>query len=301
MVGEALDAADIGPLGVPGDRIWAARNLEIGEQQGARKLPGLLRFTASLSDERSDVPLISFPDGSSLAADDPAASERLSGALRKRVKLVPLEPISNKAHFRNANRNLDAAALRKELGVVPGEEAPDLSSLGFRKLIELGTYATPPGTYFDAYPLHVLTTGSLRYVTARADNPNVDARRYRPNVLIDTGDAEALLEADWEGCALEMGQCRIRIEARTIRCSIPGRAQAGEGLGADKTVVRAVAEHADRHLGVYATVEKSGRVQVGDAVRLVPPPPRPVADRVQGAGQLLVRAVVRFLLRDRPA
>ena len=299
MVGEAIEEVDIGELGVPGDRAWAARNLEIGEQQGARKLPKLLTLAASFSDgDTAGAPVIGFPDGSRLRADDPAASERVSEHLGKPVRLVPLEPKSNADHYKKASQKLDVAELREEMGVVRGEAGPDLSSVGFAKLMELGTYATPPGTYFDAFPLHVLTTSSLRYVAEQADNANIDARRYRPNILIDT-DAPGLLEPTWEGAALEIGDCRIRVDARTIRCSNPGRAQAIAGIDADKSVVRAVAEHADRHLGLYATVERPGRVRVGDPVRLDPRPPRPFADRARGLQKALLRSAVGYLLRDR--
>lgn len=299
MVGEAIEEAAIGELGVPGDCAWAARNLELGEQQGARKLPKLLTLTASFVDgDASGVPLIGFPDGSSLRADDPRASERVSEHVGTRVKLVPLEPRSNAAHYKKANQKLDAAELREEMGVVPGEAGPDVSTVGFRKMVELGTYATPPGTYFDAFPLHVLTTSSLRYVAEQADNPNIDARRYRPNILVNT-DAPGLLEPTWEGAALQIGACRIRVDAPTVRCSNPGRVQAIDGIDADKSVIRAVAEHADRHLGVYASIEQPGRVRVGDEVRLVPRKANPVADSMRGAKKAVLRSVVGYLLRER--
>jgi uncharacterized protein YcbX len=86
----------------------------------------------------------------------------------------------------------------------------------------------------------------LGYVRARSGNGNIGPRRYRPNVVIDSGESEGLIEAEWEGARLEVGGCEILVEARTIRCSIPGRAQAIDGIGADKDVIRAVAEHADR-------------------------------------------------------
>jgi hypothetical protein len=42
MVGEDLQSENVTRGGVAGDRVWAARNLEAREQQGARRLPGLL-------------------------------------------------------------------------------------------------------------------------------------------------------------------------------------------------------------------------------------------------------------------
>ena len=72
-----------------------------------------------------------------------------------------------------------------------------------------------------------------------------------------------------------------------------------DGIVADKSVVRAVAEHADRHLGAYATVEQPGTVRVGDPVRLIPRGSWPIATGVRWAQQAFVRSVVRYLLRDR--
>ena len=300
MVGEELSAVEVGVGGIPGDRIWAVRNLDVGEQQGARQLPGLLGLAATLPEGDSrDVPIIGFPEGDALAADDPRASERLSAHLGKRLALVPLEPASNAAHYKKASSKLNAPELRRELGVRPGERAPDLSRLPLRKLAELGVYMTPPGTYYDAFPLHLLTTSSIRFIADQSGNDNIDPRRYRPNVVIDTGDTDGLLEASWEGAALEVGGCVIRVEAQTVRCSIPGRAQAIDGIEADEEVVRAVAEHAERHLGVYATIERAGTVRAGDAVTLVPSGRGGLANHIRRTQRSLTRAIIDRLLGDK--
>ena len=302
MVGEDLRSVNVTTNGVEGDRAWAARNLEAREQQGARRLPGLLGIVAMSrtpgDPSSSGPPLLRFPDGETTLVDDPRASERLSEHLGTRVKLVPLAPGSDLAHYRLGRLSADGAELRRELGVLAGEDAPDMSSIPFRKLAQLSIFATPPGTYFDVFPLHLLTTSSLRYVHTQSGNANIDARRYRPNVVIDTGEADGLVEAGWEGARLEVGGCEIQVEARTIRCSIPGRAQAIDGIGADKDVIRAVAQHADRHLGVYATVLRPGSVSLGDPVHLFPRAERPVTDGLRKMQRGLIRRIFGHLLRD---
>ncbi len=267
MAGEAIDAASLTPMGIPLDRGWAVRNLEAGEQQGARKLPALLSLAATL--DADDVPIVRFPDGETLRADDPRASVILSEFLGKRVRLVPPHPATDRAHFRNGRLLIDAEALRGEMGVRPGEAGPDLSRLPFAKVAELGRYATPPGTYFDAYPIHLITSASLAHVR-QASGLSIDARRYRPNLVVDTPELAGLPEADWDGASLRIGTATLRIEASTVRCSIPGRAQPTYGIEADKRVVAAVAKSAARHLGAYAIVTRPGRVRVGDEVRMVP-------------------------------
>ena len=302
MVGEDLNTAIVSKAGIPNDRAWAVRNVDVGEQQGARKIPALLGLVATTATEdgRSPAtpPLIRFPDGEELRADDPRASERVSAHVGKRVEIVPLAPASNLAHYRQARLATDGAELWKEMGVLAGEDVPDMSSLPLKKLAQLGVFVTPPGTYFDAYPLHILTTSSLDFLGESLGGVRIDPRRYRPNVVIDSAEMQGLVEASWEGAHLEMGECRFRVEASTVRCSVPGRAQAVEGIGADEEIVRVVAQHAERHLGVYASIEQPGRVRVGDSVRLVPRRNRPIADAVRRAERSLTRGILRRALGD---
>ena len=302
MVGESLDVTTVSRAGVPGDRAWAVRNLDVGEQQGARKIPALLGLVATTvaTDEPAPnaPPMIRFPDGEEWSADDPRTSEQVSAYVGKRVELVPLAPASHLAHYRQAHLATDGAELWKEMGVGAGEDAPDMSSLPLKKLAQLGVFVTPPGTYFDAYPLHILTTSSLRFVGQQLDGAPVDPCRYRPNLVIDSGEMEGLVEADWEGVSLEVGGCRFHVDAATVRCSIPGRAQAIEGIGADKQVVRAVAQHAARHLGVYASVTQPGSIRVGDPVHLIPRRKRPVADALRRAERSLTRGILRRALGE---
>ena len=55
-----------------------------------------------------------------------------------------------------------------------------------------------------------MTTASLASLSGFGAGEDVDIRRFRPNVLIDTGDAEGLPEVEWAGRRLRIGAARDR-------------------------------------------------------------------------------------------
>lgn len=74
LQGERVEAAELTPRGVAGDRRWALFDLETGLGLTARRLPALLHASARLRDDgQVDVTL---PDGS-VAADDATLSDWL--------------------------------------------------------------------------------------------------------------------------------------------------------------------------------------------------------------------------------
>ena len=93
-------------------------------------------------------------------------------------------------------------------------------------------------------------------------------RRFRPNVLI--GDADSSLdfpEQEWRSKRLRIGEATLQVTLECPRCVMVTRQQ--DGLPRDPKVMRALVQEAGGNLGVYATVEKPGRVNVGDPVELV--------------------------------
>jgi uncharacterized protein YcbX len=133
-----------------------------------------------------------------------------------------------------------------------------------------------PGTLFDAAPIHFITTSSLRAIDA-------DARRFRPNLIIDTHDAEGFIENDWTGREVHIGDVVLRVVEPTPRCVVPSLAQ--QELPADVDVLkRLVARNRQSTsvgtlpcLGAYAIVVKTGDVSVGDAVVVTPRAEPPLA------------------------
>ena len=92
MRGERLDRAEVDPRGLVGDRQWAVYTADGGIGSGKssrrfRRVDGLLGFRASLGTAAGAAPLIEFPAGQRVPADDPEADGLLSAALRQPLRL----------------------------------------------------------------------------------------------------------------------------------------------------------------------------------------------------------------------
>lgn len=111
---------------------------------------------------------------------------------------------------------------------------------------------------FDSAPVSLLTVQSAAAVGVG------DARRFRPNVLVDA--AGDFPEDGWVGGTVSVGGAVLRVDRRDRRCAVVSvDPDTGER---DREVLRAVAREHDMTLGVYASVVVPGRVAVGDAVVL---------------------------------
>jgi uncharacterized protein len=293
MAGERLDAASVGARGLYGDRGWALRDEAAGEIRGAKMSPALMLCAARYRDEPAGEGApphadITLPDGAQTSTDDPRVNELLSQLVGRRVTLWPLQPASDLAHYRRAMpaarvlgflsrsrsfRRLALGAmrltgkdreLREDFGRLPGEPMPDLSALP----AEIFEFTSPPGTYFDAFPVHLLTTASLDALARRAPETAWDARRFRPNFLFETSDGvEGLVESGWGGRRLRVGGLVLKCEMPAPRCSMTIQAQ--RGLAKDPRVLRTIVREANQNFGLYANVESAGRVALGDEVELL--------------------------------
>lgn len=104
MLGERLNVTSIGLLGLPGDRGYAIRDERAGEIRGAKKIPGLLRFSARYLEQPTDAHIppaeVTLPDRTTVRTDHPAAHILLSQALGQEVTLWPRQPAENTDHYR---------------------------------------------------------------------------------------------------------------------------------------------------------------------------------------------------------
>ena len=272
MMGDSFPRLPIDRGGVIGDRGWAVRDEVRGGIRGAKKIGALMRLHARYVDEPTsgkpppDIE-ISLPDGTSLRSDDPDVNERLSAALDHPVTLWPLQPATDRDHYRRGAPDTDDldAELRQIFGREPDEPLPGFEGLPLDVLME---YESPPGTYFDAAPILLVTAQSLATLARLAPQSNFDARRFRPNIVValDDGDGE-FPEQRWIGRRLRLGDVELEVTAPCPRCVMVTRDFAD--LPADRQVLRTIVREADQNLGVYAHVTAPGDLRTDAPVELL--------------------------------
>lgn len=122
-------------------------------------------------------------------------------------------------------------------------------------------------SHFDAGPLHLLTTASLRTLGGALAAQALDGRRFRPNMVVET-EAGGFPEDTWQGQDLAVGaDVRLRVAGRTERCVMVGLAQ--DELPYDPRILKAVARMNAVCLGVFAEVLAPGTIRIGDSIRLL--------------------------------
>jgi uncharacterized protein YcbX len=265
MRGERLDRCMIGNKGIKGDRGWAVRDDAVKEIRSGRTLPKLLDCSAIYLTEPQDEPypaaMITLPDGTELPSDSDEINGRLSDWVGKPVSVWPIQPPENTEHYRRLP--MDEATLRKEFAREPGEPIPDLSQ--FPEI--LMQYVSVPGTYFDVTPIQLLTTSSLAFLQSRNPDADWSTLRFRPNIVIDTGDELGLIENTWIGKNIRLGDAELACDAPSPRCAITIHSQ-GDVIARDPTILRTIVKESDQNLGLYCNVCKPGIIRTGDEVIL---------------------------------
>jgi uncharacterized protein YcbX len=120
--------------------------------------------------------------------------------------------------------------------------------------------------HHDEGPVSLLTTASLRALTklsgAEPGGGDLDPVRFRTNLLInDAGDG--FVEDGWVGRRLRVGaDVVLRIVRPLTRCVMIDMPQ---GRAVERNdLLKALGRHHEMTLGVFASVERPGRVATGD-------------------------------------
>lgn len=200
-----------------------------------RRLPSLVQVVPDLDLEAGTLS-VTLPDGST-------ASSRLSGTTDRAESLL--------------YRKLRTGRL------LPGAVADALSALAGEPLRVLVGDRT--GVGWDEGPVSLVSAASAAAVASPDGGGGLG--RYR--MLIEIDGAEPFAEDSWSGRSVAIGGTVLAVSHPLGRCLVINHSpHTGErDWGGLKTL--AAVRGADRvTLGVIATVEQPGRIQVGDEVRL---------------------------------
>jgi uncharacterized protein YcbX len=276
MLGEELDAADLSEDGILGDRAYAIVDKETGKVASAKhpKLwPDLLACRAAFVEpprpgDELPAARIDLADGTSVLSDASDVDTVLSRFFGRDVELARAAQNGYTIdQYHPDEENYDPEGHRDE--VVEAQ-------LGAAFFNERGLpSAVPEGSFFDLFPLSVLTTSTLDQLGELEPHSRFDPRRFRMNVIVDT-PAHGFVENEWVGRTLALGDdARLGVALPDPRCVMPSLAQ--EDLPRDPKILKALAQHNRIDVagslfpcaGVYAVAEATGTIRKNDRVSLV--------------------------------
>jgi uncharacterized protein YcbX len=240
MQGEELNGSEITERGLLGDRGYAlvdAVDGRVGTARYPRKWPRLLEFRATYTGPaRLGEPLpsvqIALPDGMIVHSDDPEVDQRLSAAIGHAVRLASTPPPSptTEAYWPDVE------------GVPPlGEPVPDDHGETITSL-PVGM-ASPPGTFFDYTPIHLMTTATLDRLRELNPTSRFEIRRFRTNLVVTPEPGlTGFVENDWVGRTIFIGdEVRLRVLDPCPRCVVTTLPQGD--LPQDMRILRTAAQH----------------------------------------------------------
>jgi uncharacterized protein len=276
MLGEKLDAVDLSEGGIVGDRVYALRDRETGKVASAKhpKLwPDLLGCRAAFveatrPDDALSAVRIELADGTVVRSDAPDVDAVLSRFFGRDVELARAAQSGYTIdQYHPDEENYDPEGHRDEV-VEARLGAAFFNDRGLPS-------AVSEGSFFDLFPLSVLTTSSLDRLGELAPQSVFDARRFRMNVILET-PARGFVENAWLGRTLAIGDdVRVGVALPDPRCVMPSLAQ--EDLPKDPGILKALARHNRIDVagalfpcaGVYAVAEATGAIRTNDSVSLV--------------------------------
>ncbi len=276
MGGERLEEAQFTERGLVGDRAYALIDADTGKVVSAKSVklfPDLLGCGAAFvepprPDAEPPPVRITLPDGTSVTNDDADVDRILSEHFGRTVTLARAAPDDFTIdQYHPDVENADPAGHR---------DAVVEQKLGSAFFAQAGLPSpVPVGSFFDLFPVSVLTTSTLRRLSELAPDSRFDERRFRMNIIVDA-DEPGFVENGWTGHGLAIGDAlKLHVALPDPRCVMTTLAQ--QELRRDTDILRALVRHNRIQVGdsgrfpcagAYAVVQSSGAVRVGDPVLL---------------------------------
>ncbi len=236
MLGEELNRAEVGELGIGGDRRLAVLDAASAVSLSAKRYGELLSCSARTSAGRV---IVGFPDGTEVPADSPETAARLSDMLDRRV-------VVGSRH--------DVDRVRHEFAV------DSATGEGGTRVVE-----APLQAFFDGAPVHLISTSTLTELARLATGSRFERARFRPNILVQL-DEVGFVEHGWVKQELQIGEVRFDVFDHKTRCVMTTRPQGD--LPRDPDVFKAVVQNNQRRAGVSLRALGHGFIRAGDNITL---------------------------------
>ena len=122
---------------------------------------------------------------------------------------------------------------------------------------------------FDEASISVITSDTVKEI-GRLAGKDVDARRFRPNIVVRSTLATPFEEDQWVGGVLTFGEAddapAVAVTMRDVRCVMVNIDP--DGGSSAPEVLKAVVRTRQNNAGIYGTVTRIGRLAAGQTVVL---------------------------------
>ena len=261
MAGEELETVAVTGRGLTGDRAYALVDNAtrfVGSAKNAKRFGQLLKWRVRFATlpEGDAVPppvIMTLPDGREMNSADAATAGQLSEMFGAAVSLASSAP-------EGLMMQIAAGTLGRKFAVTT--EIPVSGG-------------SPPGTFYNYAPVHVVTTATLQQLQSTYSAGQFAVERFRPNIVVAHEDV-GFPENAWVGRELTIGsQVRLRVTIPCPRCVVPTLPR--RTLPSDPEILHTIANENRLDLGdfgdlpcvgVYAEVVQDGIIQRGDSVQL---------------------------------
>ncbi|HXI26405.1 MAG TPA: MOSC domain-containing protein [Pyrinomonadaceae bacterium] len=121
---------------------------------------------------------------------------------------------------------------------------------------------------FDEAAISVISLATIAGIAREAGMEDLDRRRFRANLVLETERSELFFEDEWIGGMLVFGDAAqppaVNVTMPDLRCVMVNLDP--ETAAKDSRVMKTVVRLNQNNAGVYATVLRTGPIHVGDRV-----------------------------------
>jgi uncharacterized protein len=265
MAGEQLTEAKLGPLGLPGDRRFALRDLESGKIISAKQ-PRLATALLGCSARYVDEP------GAAEQNDHGVVAVTVGGREYDTSEPGPLNEALTQLLGRAVR--IEAATTKDEVYESYWPEIDGLALSNVTTDLPIAM-STNKGTFNDLAALHLVATSSVDHLCTLLPGSVITNRRFRPNILVSNTPTSGFVENDWAMKSATIADTGISFGLASPRCVMTTVAQAD--LPRDPAVLQTLARENKLEfagfgnfacLGVYAEVTQGGMIRIGDTIEM---------------------------------